>query len=72
MTTVNLGAASAPRKSLSTAYLLLFLLGALGAHQFYLGRVGRGVLYACTLGGLGVFVLIDMFSLPGQVAMVNR
>ena len=68
---VNVAGPARPEKSVGVAYLLLIFLGVLGAHQFYLGRVGRGVLYLCTLGGLGVLVLIDLFSLPGQVAMVN-
>ena len=62
---------SRPEKSVGVAYLFLIFAGIFGAHQFYLGRVGRGVLYVCTLGGFGVLVLIDLFSLPGQVAMVN-
>jgi hypothetical protein len=33
------------RKSRTTAILLAFLLGGLGAHKFYLGRIGWGVVY---------------------------
>lgn len=32
-------------KSKTTAILLAFFLGAFGAHQFYLGRKGLGILY---------------------------
>jgi len=32
-------------KSKTTAALLAFFLGGLGAHKFYLGRTGMGVLY---------------------------
>lgn len=48
------------------AALLAFLLGTLGIHRFYLGRVGSGIamlLLSCTLVGLLVTVpwaLIDM------------
>jgi len=39
--------------------LLCFFLGALGAHRFYVGKIGTGVLQLVTLGGLGIWVLID-------------
>lgn len=32
-------------KSKTTAALLAFFLGGLGAHKFYLGRIGQGLLY---------------------------
>lgn len=36
---------SSGEKSRTTAALLAFLLGGLGAHKFYLGQAGLGVLY---------------------------
>jgi TM2 domain-containing membrane protein YozV len=41
-----------PRRSLSTAYLVWFLLGVFGAHRFYLGdaRGGRRYLTALAIG----------------------
>lgn len=35
----------------------------LGLYQFYVGRVGKGVLYTVTLGGLLIGCLIDLFKL---------
>jgi len=35
----------ATHKSRVTAVLLAFFLGGIGAHKFYLGRVGQGILY---------------------------
>lgn len=50
-------------KSRTVAFLLCVFLGAVGAHQFYVGRFGRGVLYMLTLGFLGVGCLIDLVSI---------
>src|SRR4051794_3263048 len=38
-------AALAARKSRVTAAALALILGSLGAHKFYMGKVGQGVLY---------------------------
>ena len=35
-------------------------LGFFGAHRFYVGKVGTGVLYIFTVGGLGFGWIIDM------------
>lgn len=48
-------------KSLKTAAFLCFFLGILGAHRFYVGKTGSGVLMALTLGGLGLWALVDFF-----------
>lgn len=59
------------QKSTGVAYLLWFFFGFLGVHQFYLGKVGRGLLYIFTFGVLGIGLLIDLFTLPSQVRKVN-
>jgi TM2 domain-containing membrane protein YozV len=59
------------QKETGVAYLFWFFFGAFGAHQFYLGKKGRGLLYLFTLGILGVGCLIDLFTLPRQVRQVN-
>jgi TM2 domain-containing membrane protein YozV len=65
------GATTPGAKSVGVAYLLWFFFGFLGVHQFYLGRTGRGVSYIFTLGLLGIGLLIDLFTLPGQVRKAN-
>ena len=47
-------------KSRLVALLFCILLGFLGVHRFYLGKIGTGALMALTLGGLGVWNLIDL------------
>jgi len=47
---------SRPRKSLLKVYLLWLLLGGLGAHRFYLGRPGAGLMYALIgIGGAALY-----------------
>lgn len=60
------------KKSLLEAYLLCIPLGFLGAHHFYLGRPGFGVLYFLTFGLMGCGWVVDMFRLPCLVQQVNR
>tara|TARA_B110000879_G_C10904432_1_gene405825 strand:- start:93 stop:398 length:306 start_codon:yes stop_codon:yes gene_type:complete len=55
-------------KSTGTAYLLWFFLG---AHYAYLGKWGIQILYWITLGGLGIWALIDLFTMSGKVNRHN-
>ena len=43
------------------AVVLVVFFGFLGAHRFYAGRWVTGLLEAITLGGLGVWWIIDIF-----------
>jgi len=51
------------QKSWVVALLLCFLLGMLGAHRFYTGKIGTGILQILTFGGLGLWVLIDLIMI---------
>jgi TM2 domain-containing membrane protein YozV len=47
-------------KAFVTTLLLCVLLGVLGVHRFYVGKVGTGILMLITFGGLGIWQLIDL------------
>jgi TM2 domain-containing membrane protein YozV len=61
-----------PLKTSGTAYLWWLFLGAVGAHKFYLGRPGLGVLYMLTFGLFWVGLIWDLFTIPGQVRRANE
>lgn len=55
------------QKSYTATWLLGLLLGSIGVDRFYLGKVGTGILKLLTLGGLGIWTLIDLiFSITGN------
>jgi TM2 domain-containing membrane protein YozV len=48
-----------PRSRL-VALLFCILLGVFGVHRFYVGKIGTGILMLLTIGGLGIWVMIDL------------
>ncbi|MDE6031054.1 MAG: TM2 domain-containing protein [Oscillospiraceae bacterium] len=56
------GAMGRPRNKWTAFFLCLFL-GWCGAHKFYEGKAGRGILYLCTFGLLGIGVFIDLINI---------
>jgi len=55
-------------KSTGSAYLFWFILG---AHYAYLGRWGVQLIFWLTLGGLGIWGLVDLFRMGSLVADAN-
>jgi len=48
------------KKKFLTALLLSIFVGALGVDRFYMRLVGTGILKLITLGGLGIWWVIDL------------
>ena len=53
-------------KSFVATLILCILLGGLGVHRFYVGKMGTGILMLLTLGGLGIWKLIDIIRIAIQ------
>lgn len=54
---------NASDKDWLTTLLLCFFLGGLGIHSFYVGKTAIGVVQLITLGGCGIWALIDFIMI---------
>ena len=60
----NLGVPAGGRmKNKWVSFFLCLFLGYFGAHKFYEGKIGSGILYCCTVGLFGIGWIIDIFNL---------
>ena len=57
------GAFGGKPKNKWVAIALLILLGYFGAHKFYEGKFGMGILYLFTFGLFGIGLIVDFISL---------
>ena len=57
------GADGVQRYDWLTTLLLCFFLGGLGVHSFYTKKTGIGVAQLLTLGGCGVWALVDLIMI---------
>ena len=48
-------------RSQAVAFLLSFFLGILGIDRFYMGQIGLGLLKLLTVGGFGLWYVVDQF-----------
>lgn len=60
------------QKQAVVTWLLWFFLGTIGGHRYYLGRIGTAIAQTLTLGGLGIWTLIDLFLISGMIAKENE
>lgn len=47
-------------KNFLATLLFCLLLGTFGVHRFYVGKIGTGILMLLTVGGFGIWWLIDI------------
>jgi len=62
-TNVNAGVYGLRAKNKWVAFLLCLFLGCFGAHKFYEGRTGMGILYLFTVGLFGIGWFVDCIVL---------
>lgn len=60
-----------PVRSVAIAYILWVLVGPLGVHRFYCGKIGTGILWFFTGGLVGIGWLVDVFLIPDMVREAN-
>jgi hypothetical protein len=41
-------------------------MGMYGAHRFYVGKIGTGLLMVFTVGGLGIWWMVDIFKVLSE------
>ena len=62
---MSAGPGSSEKKFVATL-ILCILLGVLGVHRFYVGKTWTGIFMLLTLGGLGIWQLVDIIVIAVQ------
>ncbi|MBR3030672.1 MAG: TM2 domain-containing protein [Bacteroidales bacterium] len=62
----NLDNSNISERSWVAALLLCIFFGVFGAHRFYVGKIGTAILMLVTLGGLGIWTLVDLIIIICQ------
>lgn len=62
----------AEKKKWIVALLLSILVGSLGIDRFYMGYIGTGILKLITLGGFGLWWLIDLILIATKSAAFKK
>jgi len=62
------------RKNRTTALLLTLFLGGIGAHHYYMGKVGKGILYTllCWTFIPAIVAFFELFFIMGRVDNYNE
>lgn len=58
-------ASGSSQRSRGVTLALAAILGPFGAHRFYVGKHGTGMLMLASLGGLGVWYVYDLITIVG-------
>lgn len=62
------GVSGKSRLAVTLPSVLPGYFGIAGVHRFYLGKIGTGIAMLLTLGGLGIWTLIDfIFAVSGKM-----
>lgn len=59
-------------KSKGIAYALWWFTGGIGGHRYYAGDIGMGIGMTLTLGGFGIWSLIDAFLIGKRIEQINE
>jgi TM2 domain-containing membrane protein YozV len=58
-------------KNPTTLLIVSILIGGLGVDRFMLGETGLGIAKLLTCGGLGIWTIIDWFTVMGRTRELN-
>lgn len=60
------------KKKKGLSFILWLFLGGIGAHRYYMGDIGYALGMTFTLGGCGIWTLIDGFLISKRVDEINE